>query len=71
MDIYMPEMNGLEATRRIKTAFPMTAIIGLSVDHEVETIKMMQAAGICAYLTKGSAGTMLCRTIEAAVPEEQ
>jgi two-component system, NarL family, response regulator DegU len=66
MDINMPVMNGIEATKRIKADFPDTAIIGLSVQNEKEIIQKMRAVGASSYLTKGSSIEMLCRAIEEA-----
>jgi len=56
----MPEMNGIEATRRIKEEFPETAVIGLSVQKGPQIEKVMTEAGVCAYLTKESAVEDLC-----------
>ena len=67
MDINMPTMNGIEATRRIKEEFPDTSVIGLSVQNGMDMVQRMQAAGICSYLTKESAVDVLCRAIEDAV----
>jgi DNA-binding NarL/FixJ family response regulator len=53
MEINMPVMNGIEATKRIKADFPDTAIIGLSVQHERDIIQKMRSDGISSYLTKG------------------
>lgn len=66
MDIDMPQMNGIEATKRIKAAFPSTAIIGLSVQLAGNIIQQMRAAGICSYLTKESAVATLRQAIEEA-----
>ena len=66
MDIDMPRMNGIEATKRIKANFPDIAVIGLSVQHEGESIQQMRAAGILSYLTKESAVEALRQAIEEA-----
>ena len=67
MDINMPQMNGIEATRRIKEEFPQTAVIGLSLLKGPHIAKVMTEAGICAYLTKESAVDELCHAIENAM----
>lgn len=52
MDITMPKMNGIEATRRIKQVNPKIKIIGLSL-HEAEDMeRTMLRAGASKYLTK-------------------
>jgi len=67
MDVNMPKMNGVEATKHIKKMFLQTSVIGLSVQDEMEIRRKMQAAGICSYLTKESAVGELCCAIEHAV----
>jgi DNA-binding NarL/FixJ family response regulator len=67
MDINMPTMNGIEATKRIKAMFPDTSVIGLSVQNSMDIVQKMQAAGACSYLTKESAVETLCHAIEDAV----
>ncbi|MEO0564047.1 MAG: response regulator [Chloroflexota bacterium] len=54
MDYNMPEMNGVEVTRRLK-AFPATQtipIVMLTADNSVETRAAALAAGCDAFLTK-------------------
>jgi two-component system nitrate/nitrite response regulator NarL len=71
MDINMPIMNGIEATKRIKAQFPETAVIALSVQEGMDMVQRMQAAGVYSYLSKESAGEMLCHAIEDAVSKNQ
>ena len=71
MDINLPVMNGIEATKYIKADFPNTAVIGLSVQTEKEIIEKMRAAGISSYLTKGSTIDMVCRAIEDAASSHE
>ncbi len=52
MDIVMPEMDGIEATRLICTKFPRTAVIGLSMFSRQEQAEAMRAAGATEYVTK-------------------
>jgi PAS domain S-box-containing protein len=67
MDINMPRMNGIEATKRIKAEFPDLAIIGLSMHQATDRLaETMKNAGICRYVTKDSAAEALCQAIEEA-----
>jgi DNA-binding NarL/FixJ family response regulator len=52
MDINIPEMNGIEATRAIHAAFPAMRVIGLSMYDRGDQQAAMQAAGAVAYVSK-------------------
>ena len=52
MDISMPGMNGIQATRIIHSELPEIRIIGLSMFQEGEQARAMRDAGAVAYLTK-------------------
>ncbi len=52
MDMHMPKMNGVDATRWIKTMLPHVIGIGLSVNQSDEVASQMKVAGASAYLTK-------------------
>jgi DNA-binding NarL/FixJ family response regulator len=52
MDVTMPNLNGVEATRQIKQELPKTRIIGLSIHQRVDMADAMRRAGAEAYLTK-------------------
>ncbi len=67
MDIELPKMNGIEATRRIKTSLPHVIVIGLSINQSVVVADHMKAAGATAYLTKQTAPADLCQAIHAAL----
>jgi two-component system, NarL family, response regulator LiaR len=52
MDIGMPELNGLEATRQIKIKCPKTAVLILTVYEDSEHIIGLLKAGAAGYLIK-------------------
>jgi CheY-like chemotaxis protein len=52
MDIRMKQVDGLAATRQIKTAFPAAQIIIVTVCKGEDMREAAQAAGACAYVVK-------------------
>jgi PAS domain S-box-containing protein len=52
MDITMPRMDGIEATRRIKQAVPDVTIVGLSMHETEEMVAAMKNAGANEYISK-------------------
>ena len=55
MDIAMPDLNGIEATRRIMTESPGVKVIALSMHADKRFVRHMFAAGAAGYVLKGSA----------------
>jgi DNA-binding NarL/FixJ family response regulator len=70
MDIGMPVMNGLEATRHIKTQNPNIAILVLTVHTDKEHVIGILDAGAAGYLTKVVFGDDVIRAIQAIVAGE-
>jgi DNA-binding NarL/FixJ family response regulator len=52
MDITMPRLNGIEATRRITRELPQVRVIGLSMHEREDMATAMREAGAVAYLAK-------------------
>jgi len=65
MDVHMPVMNGLEATRRIKEHWPQVRIIALSIygDYQADAL----VAGADAFVSKGEPPEKLLDTMAAVV----
>ena len=64
MDINMLDMNGIEATGRIKTRYPDIKIISISVNAAKENQDAMQKAGASLLLTKEAAVNQLYGAIQ-------
>jgi len=65
MDITMPEMDGLAATRRLKEILPTIQILALTVHEDKQYFFEMMAAGASGYITKQSAAEDLVAAIHA------
>jgi DNA-binding NarL/FixJ family response regulator len=65
MDISMPDMNGLEATREILKNNPGTEVLILSVHESDQIVHDVLAAGARGYILKQDAGTDLIAALEA------
>ena len=65
MDIEMPRLNGIEATRRIKKAGISSKVLILSLHQDIELVKYSQEAGADGYLPKECSVAHLSRAIEA------
>jgi PAS domain S-box-containing protein len=66
MDVTMPKLDGVEATRKIKQQHPTSVVIGLSVHGSPLVEKEMREAGAVAFLNKETAVDQLYKTIQAA-----
>lgn len=67
MDIEIPKLNGIEATRWIKATLPHVIVIGLSIDTSSTVANYMRAAGATAYLTKDTTPEDFYRVIHSAL----
>jgi len=67
MDIAMPILNGIEATRQIKKIRPQSKVIILSMHSHDRFINELFSLGASGYLLKDSTGQDIIRAIQAAV----
>ncbi len=65
MDISMPVMNGIEATRIITHEMPDVRVIGLSMHDVDDMATAMRNAGAVGYLTKGCPSEQLFHAIRS------
>jgi two-component system, NarL family, response regulator NreC len=65
MDISMPDMNGIEATRRIRAAAPEVVILALTMHEDDQYFFEMLAAGASGYVPKRAAPDDLIAAIHA------
>jgi two-component system NarL family response regulator len=65
MDVSMPRMGGVEATRQIKREFPHIGIVALTMYEEQQYIFDLVRAGATGYLLKDSDSAQIVAAIEA------
>ena len=71
MDISMSKMDGITATRLIKTQHPHIGVVGLSVHLQDYQLKAMQQAGAFEVLSKDNAVTELYSAVQRAIASLQ
>jgi DNA-binding NarL/FixJ family response regulator len=64
MDLMLPALNGIDATRRIISEFPQTRIIALSACHTPEQVSRALRAGALGFVLKTEAATELLRAVQ-------
>jgi DNA-binding NarL/FixJ family response regulator len=69
MDLTMPRMNGIEATRQLKVRWPDLPIIILTVHDDPVYQRTARAAGADRFLLKKTAGTVLWPELVALVAQ--
>src|SRR5688572_19159207 len=70
MDLNMPGMSGVEATRHISRDAPLTRVIVLTISDEEQDVMDAILAGACGYLLKDASVHELMRRLEAAAAGE-
>lgn len=65
LDITMPELNGIEAAKRIRKTCPGTEILLLSVHHSDQLLREILDAGIRGYVVKSDSSDDLLLAVEA------
>ena len=67
MDISMPDLNGIEATRQIMHDSPDARVVALSMHEDHNYVSQMLQAGASAYLIKGADISDLVRAIRSVL----
>jgi two-component system response regulator NreC len=70
MDVTMPELNGIEATRRIGEISPRTRVLALSMHKDSVYVREILRAGAKGYLLKDAAGNDLLEAVRAVARGE-
>jgi DNA-binding NarL/FixJ family response regulator len=70
MDIWMPEMDGLEATRRIKESFPATSVLVMTAYPSPDNLLDAVKAGAAGYIFKAAPFEQLVDTIRRTIEGE-
>jgi DNA-binding NarL/FixJ family response regulator len=64
MDMMMPNLNGLEATRRIQREFPSSRILILTLHDVPELVRMARVAGARGLVLKSESNRLLISAVE-------
>lgn len=67
LDISMPQLNGLDAARRLRKIVPQARLIFVTVHADQDYVNQAFKAGASAYLLKRSAGSELRQAIDAVM----
>lgn len=67
VDLSMPEMNGIELTQQIRTRWPDTQVVILSMHGSPEFVHRALRAGAVGYVLKESAASELLEAVKAAL----
>jgi CheY-like chemotaxis protein len=67
MDVRMPKMDGIDATRLIRERLPKAHVIALSAYEDPALAAAARSAGADDYVTKGTAPELLCDIIQELV----
>lgn len=70
MDIAMPDLNGIEATRQIVAEAPGTKVIALSMHSDRQFVTRMMSAGASGYLLKDCAFEEVARAIRSVMARQ-
>ena len=70
MDISMPDLNGIDATRQIKQRSPGIQVLALSAHADRRFVTGILAAGAAGYILKDSAFEELCRAIHTVAGKQ-
>ena len=70
MDIAMPQLNGIEAAKRVRKSLPQCKILILSMYSHEHYIHQLLETGISGYLLKDSSGQDIIKAIRAAMKNE-
>jgi DNA-binding NarL/FixJ family response regulator len=68
LDLHMPDLNGVEATRRIVATSPHIAVLVLTMFDDDDSVFAAMRAGARGYLLKGADQTEILRAIEGPAP---
>ena len=69
LDLTMPELNGLDVTRHLRTSTPKTRILIVTAHESEQLIREVLDAGAMGYVLKSDAGRVLVQAIEALLDE--
>lgn len=70
MDISLPDMNGIDATRRIRTSLPTTKVVILSIHSKIDFITDAFKAGASGYINKDASGEKLVECLRTVIRGE-